>query len=64
MFKIVKKRDLAEKLVLFEIEDERLSKVAKPGQFLIVRMDEKGERIPLTICDFDAKKGTVTIVVQ
>ena len=46
------------------VEAPRLAAAAKPGQFLIVRADEKGERIPLTISDFDVKKGTVTIVTQ
>ena len=46
------------------VEAPRLAAAAKPGQFLIVRADEKGERIPLTISDFDAKRGTVTIVTQ
>ena len=64
MFKIVKKRELAEKLCLFEVEAKRLAKVCLPGQFLIVKIDTKGERIPLTICDYDREKGTVTIVVQ
>lgn len=64
LYKIVKKQNLAYKLCLFEIEDAKLAKVAMPGQFLIVKLDDKGERIPLTICDYDRKKGTVTIVVQ
>lgn len=64
MFKIVKKKTLADKLCLFVIEDSRMAKVALPGQFLIVRIDEHGERIPLTISDYDREKGTITIVVQ
>lgn len=64
MYKIVKKKNLAFKLCLFEIECEKLAKAALPGQFLIVRIDEKGERVPLTISDYDREKGTVTIVVQ
>lgn len=51
-------------ICLMEVEAERLAKAAHPGQFLIVRASENGERIPLTICDFDAEKGTVTIVTQ
>jgi len=47
-----------------EVEAPRMSRSAKPGQFLIVRVHEKGERIPLTICDYDREKGTVTIVTQ
>lgn len=64
MYKIIKKRNLAYKLCLYEIENERLARVAMPGQFLIVKIDDKGERIPLTICDYDRDAGTVTIVVQ
>jgi ferredoxin--NADP+ reductase len=64
MYKIVNKRILAPNIYLMDVEAERLAKSAKPGQFLIVKMTEKGERIPLTICDYDDKKGTVTIVFQ
>ena len=64
MYKIIEKRNLAENLCLFEIKCERLARVCEPGQFLIVKIDDKGERIPLTICDFDREKGTVIIVVQ
>lgn len=64
MFKIVKKQQLAPLVYLMDIEAPRVAKSAKPGQFIIVRMDEKGERIPLTICDYDREKGTITIVFQ
>jgi ferredoxin--NADP+ reductase len=64
MYKIVGKRLLAQNIYLMDVEAPRVAKSAKPGQFLIVKMDEKGERIPLTICDYDAEKGTVTIVYQ
>lgn len=64
MFKIVRKEMLTENIVLFDVEAPFVANSAKPGQFLIVRIDEKGERIPLTICDYDVEKGTVTIVVQ
>ncbi|MDP4144559.1 MAG: sulfide/dihydroorotate dehydrogenase-like FAD/NAD-binding protein [Bacillota bacterium] len=64
MFKIVQKREIAPLIYLMDIEAPRVAKSAYPGQFIIVRMDEKGERIPLTICDYDAEKGTVTIVFQ
>ena len=64
MYKIVKKRQLNENIYLMDIEAPRVAKSAKPGQFIIVKMDEIGERIPLTICDYDAEKGTVTIVLQ
>ncbi|AKN32748.1 NAD-binding oxidoreductase [Clostridium carboxidivorans P7] len=64
MYKIVDKRELAPNIFLMDIEAPRVAKSAKPGQFVIIKMDEKGERIPLTICDYDAQKGTVTIVFQ
>ncbi len=64
MYKIVGKRLLAPNIYLMDIEAPRVAKSAKPGQFLIIKMHEKGERIPLTICDYDALKGTVTIVFQ
>ena len=62
--KVVSKRLLADNIYLMEIESKRVSKSAKPGQFVIVKMDEKGERIPLTIADYDKNKNTVTIVFQ
>ena len=64
MYKIVKAEKLADKLYLMDVEAKRVAKSCKPGQFVIVKMDEKGERIPLTICDYDAEAGTVTIVFQ
>jgi ferredoxin--NADP+ reductase len=64
MYKIVDKRILAPNIYLMDVEAPRVAKSSKPGQFLIVKMHEKGERIPLTICDYDASKGTVTIVFQ
>ena len=64
MFKIVGKRVLADNIYLMDIEAKRVSKSAKPGQFVIIKNDEKGERIPLTIADYDSEKGTVTIVYQ
>ena len=64
MFKILKKEYLANNIWLMDIEAPRVAKSCKPGQFVIVKMDEKGERIPLTVCDYDATKGTVTIVFQ
>lgn len=64
MYKIVRKEEIAPKIQLFEVMAPRVAASAKPGQFVIVRIDEKGERIPLTICNYDEKKGTVTIVVQ
>ena len=64
MYPIVKKEILAEKIFLMEVKAERCAKSCLPGQFVIVKTDEKGERIPLTICDYDREAGTVTIVVQ
>ena len=64
MFKIVDKRLLTDNIYLMDIEAKRVAKSAKPGQFVIVKTDEKGERIPLTIADYDSEKGTVTIVYQ
>ncbi len=64
MFKILSKKELAPNIFEMVVHAPRVAKAAKPGQFIIVRTDELGERIPLTICDYDADKGTVTIVTQ
>ena len=64
MYKIVRKEVLSPVITLMEVEAPRLARSARPGQFLIVRIDEEGERIPLTICDYNREKGTVTIVTQ
>lgn len=64
MYKIVKKRALANNIVLMDIEAPRVAKHCYPGQFVIVKMDEKGERIPLTVCDYNREQGTVTIVFK
>lgn len=64
MYKIVEKKQLAPQIFLMDIEAPRVAKSALPGQFIIVKMDEKGERLPLTICDYDLERGTITIVVQ
>lgn len=64
MYKILKKKALAVDTYLMDIEATRLAKAAQPGQFLIVKMSEKGERIPLTITDYDREKGIVTIVFK
>ena len=64
MFKIVTKRVLNEAVVLMEIEAPFIAKKAQPGQFIIFRVDEHGERVPLTIADYDREKGTVTISFQ
>ncbi len=64
MYKILKREMLTPIICLMEVEAPRLAKSAQPGQFLIVRASEDGERIPLTVCDYDRDKGTVTIVTQ
>ncbi len=64
MFKILKKEKLSANIYRMVVEAPRVAAHAMPGQFLIVRTDAEGERIPLTICDDDKEKGTVTIVFQ
>lgn len=64
MYKIIKAEELTTNIYLMDVEAPRVAKSCQPGQFVIVRMDEDGERIPLTICDYDTDKGTVTIVFQ
>ena len=64
MYKIVKATELAANIYLMVVEAKRVAKSCEPGQFVIVRMDEEGERIPLTICDYNREEGTITIVFQ
>ncbi len=64
MYPIVKKEKLADKIFLMDVKAPRVAKTCEPGQFVIVKMDEEGERIPLTICDYDREEGTITIVFQ
>ncbi len=64
MYSVVKRRQLAETIVLLEVEAPAVAKKAKPGEFVIVRQHDNSERIPLTIMDFNPKKGTITIVIQ
>lgn len=64
MYKIVTKRQLNESVVLMEIEAPFVAKKAQAGQFIILRVDEHGERIPLTVADYNREKGTVTIIFQ
>ena len=64
MYTILEKRSLAEGIWLMKIHAPRVARAALPGQFVIVRATERGERIPLTIADFDATEGSVTIVTQ
>ncbi len=64
MFKILNKEELSEYITLFEIAAEDIAKKAKPGNFFVLKIHEKGERIPLTIADFDMDRGTITTVFQ
>ncbi len=64
MFQIVKSEKLADKIYLMDVKAPRVARSCQPGEFVIVKMNEKGERIPLTICDYDREAGTITIVIQ
>ncbi len=64
MYKIIEAKEMVPNIYWMIVEAPRVAKKCLPGQFLIVRTDEKSERIPLTICDYDREKGTVTIVFQ
>lgn len=64
MYKIVRKEVLNPTVTLMEIEAPMIAKKAEPGQFIILRVDENGERIPLTVADYNREKGTVTIIFQ
>ena len=64
MYKILKKKVLNPTVTLMEIDAPLIAAKAEPGQFIILRVDENGERIPLTVADFDREKGTVTIIFQ
>lgn len=64
MYKIIKAEQLADKIYLMDVEAPRVARACEPGEFVIVKTDEAGERIPLTICDYDRDKGIVTIVFQ
>ena len=64
MYKILKVEQLNPVVLLMVVEAKRVAKSCLPGQFIIVKLDEKGERVPLTICDYDREAGTVTIVFQ
>jgi len=63
-FEIVARQDFSDVTYLLEVRHPLMAKAAKPGQFVIVMLNEHGERIPLTIADFDRKKGTITLVIQ
>ena len=64
MYKILNAEKLSANVFLMDVEAPRVAKHCLPGQFVIVKMDEVGERIPLTICDYDREAGTITIVFQ
>ncbi|MDE7430954.1 MAG: sulfide/dihydroorotate dehydrogenase-like FAD/NAD-binding protein [Lachnospiraceae bacterium] len=64
MYKILKAEKLASNIYLMDVEAPRIAKSCKPGQFIIAKIDEKGERIPLTICDYNREQGIITIVFQ
>lgn len=64
MYKIIRAEELTTNIYLMEVEAKRVAKKCQPGQFVIVRMSEDGERIPLTICDYNREAGTITIVFQ
>ena len=64
MYKIIRKKELNKTVTLMDIEAPLVAKKAEPGQFIILRVNEDGERIPLTVADFDREKGSVTIIFQ
>jgi len=64
MYKVLVKQDLAPQIKLFKVHAPDIAEKAKPGQFVIIRIDEKGERIPLTLVDWGKKKGTITLIFQ
>lgn len=64
MFKILYKKELSPGIFHYDIEAPRVAKKAKAGQFIVLRVNERGERIPLTIADFDREKGTITLIFQ
>ncbi len=64
MFEIVRKKQLNDSVVLMEVKAPFIAKKAQAGQFIIFRVDEQGERIPLTIADYDREAGTITIIFQ
>ncbi len=64
MNRILEKQDLSENVVRMVLEAPAIARKRRAGQFIILKIDEKGERIPLTIVDSDAEKGTITIIFQ
>ncbi len=64
MFQIVRREQFSDQTFLWEIDAPDVARAAQPGHFVMLRLDESGERIPLTVADFDRERGTVTVVVQ
>lgn len=64
MYQILKAQRLADKIYLMEVKAPRVARSCQPGEFVIVKIDEEGERVPLTICDFNREEGSITIVFQ
>ena len=64
MYKIVEKRKLNDNVVLVKVDAPFISRKVLPGQFVIFRIDEQGERVPVTVADYDREKGTITLIVQ
>ena len=64
MYKIVDKKKLSPTITLLKLVTPEIAKKVQPGQFVIIRVNEEGERVPLTVNDFDREKGTITIVFQ
>lgn len=64
MYRILENKQLNEQMIQLVIENPLIASKVRPGQFVIVKVDELGERIPLTISDYDSEKGTVTLIVQ
>ena len=63
-YKIIEKRMLNDTVFLMEVEAPLVARKAEPGQFIILRIDENGERVPFTVADFDREKGTITVIIQ
>lgn len=64
MCKVLEKKELTSRVYLIKVEAPQIAKIAKPGQFVILTMDEKDNKIPLTICDYNCIEGTISIVMQ
>lgn len=64
MYKILRKEELNEQITLFEVHAPYVARKVKAGQFIILRVSELGERVPLTVADYDREKGSVTIIFQ